>query len=122
MNEVDDRNDVGILKKILTDAQVRRFMRVQRLTQCQEIAAKLKGGHPFMDEQELDVQLTKLMRLLSQDLADARMAHFHGVDEDMAREVLAGGGVSHPAQAECPKAVKAEIGLLQRLASFFRKG
>ena len=50
----------GVLRKILTDAQVRRFERTQRIGRCQEIVIQIKTQHP----------------------------HFHSIDEEEAQGII----------------------------------
>ena len=78
----------GGLRKILTDAQVRRFERTQRIGRCQEIVIQIKTQHPHMEDAELDQLASELIDLLSKEKVAAKMAHFHSIDEEEAQGII----------------------------------
>ena len=72
----------AILGSIFTDAQIRRFERMERVSMCTEIAADLNARHPYMSDEELGALVAELLGLLIKEKAAAQMAHFYGIDED----------------------------------------
>ena len=85
----------GVLRKILTDAQVRRFERTQRIGRCQEIVIQIKTQHPHMEDAELDQLASELIDLLSKEKVAAKMAHFHAIDEEEALAILKNASVGN---------------------------
>ena len=85
----------GVLRKILTDAQVRRFERTRRIGRCQEIAILLKTRQPYMEDAELDQLASELLALLSQEKVASKIAHFHAIDEEEALAILKNASVGN---------------------------
>lgn len=103
-----------ILGKILSPAQIRRFERMDRISQCVEVASNLNARHLYMEDSELGGQLAELLKLLIREKAEAQMEHFHALED--AGALNAGRPFGF---AEAPKLMPR---LRDRITSLIKRG
>lgn len=111
-NTADRRDSNSILECVFTEAQMRRFERMERVSQCTEIASDLNARHPYMTDEELGAQVAELLDLLIKEKAAAQLAHFYGIDEDWAARAA-------PVAVAESRSGKS---LMARLLGFFKVG